>query len=305
MELQRAAETGRPGVPHSAEAFATGSTESADGSAFVVLTSVFDGPLDLLLHIVRRDGIDLAHLEVARIADAYLAWLDRMRALDLSVAGDWLVMAATLVHLKALALLPRPPLMRDEDEVDPAEELAAQLRAHALARAGAEELESRPQVGREISVRPPDASFAGQAPVAAEVDVFGLLDVLFEVLSRAAAPSPHITFDQTERPDPETCCRRVLALLPTVGDTAPLVPLLRELPTKAERVVTFIGVLEMARVGWIEVSQQEHLGPIEVVRLVDDQAIDMTRVLGHTVAASGDPPASPRGGEGPADELLS
>jgi len=277
VELQRAA-----------DALAIGSTESADGSAFVVLTSVFDGPLDLLLHIVRRDGIDLAHLEIARIADAYLLWLDRMRALDLSVAGDWLVMAATLVHLKALALLPRPPLAQDEEEVDPAEELAAQLRAHALARAGAEELESRPQVGREIAVRPRDASFAGQAPVAAEVDVFGLLDVLFDVLSREAAPPPHITFDQRERPDPETCCRRVLGLVPAVGDTAALVPLLRELPTKAVRVVTFIGVLEMARVGWIGVSQQEHLGPIEVVRLVEDSAIDMTRMLGHAGAASED-----------------
>jgi chromatin segregation and condensation protein Rec8/ScpA/Scc1 (kleisin family) len=196
-------------------------------------------------------------------------------------------MAATLVHLKSLALLPRPPgVHEDEEEVDPAEELAAQLRAHALARAGAEELEARPQVGREIAVRPPDASLAGQAPIAAEVDVFGLLDVLFEVLARAAAPSPHLTFDGSHRPDPEACCRRILGLLPAVGDTAPLVPLLRELPWKAERVVTFIGVLEMARVGWIGVSQQEHLGPIELERLVDDAQIDMTRVLGHTIAAS-------------------
>jgi len=201
------------------------------------------------------------------------------------------VMAATLVHLKALALLPRPPLVQDEDEIDPAEELAAQLRAHALARAGAEELESRPRVGREISVRPRDASLAGQAPVAAEVDVFGLLDVLFEVLSRAAAPSPTITFDQTERPDPEVCCRRVLERMPAVGDTAVLVPLLREMPTKAMRVVTFIGVLEMARLGWIGVSQQEHLGPIEVVRLVEDAAIDMTRVLGHAGVVNSDEPS--------------
>jgi segregation and condensation protein A len=277
LELQRTAEV-------------TESTEPADGTAFVVLTSVFDGPLDLLLHIVRRDGIDLAHLEVARIADAYLAWLDRMRALDLSVAGDWLVMAATLVHLKALALLPRPPLAQDEEEIDPAEELAAQLRAHALARAGADELESRPQIGREIAVRPRDASFAGHAPIAAEVDVFGLLDVLFEVLSRAAAPEPHITFEQRERPDPEACCRRVLGLMPSVGDTASLVPLLRELPTKEVRVVTFIGVLEMARQGWIGLTQQEHLGPVEMVRLVEESAIDMTRVLGHAAAPSAEEP---------------
>jgi segregation and condensation protein A len=255
-----------------------------DDASFVVLTSVFDGPLDLLLHLVKRDGIDLERLEVAKVADAYLAWLDRMRALDLSVAGEWLVLAATLVHLKSLSLLPRLPAAKDgEPELDPREAFAQQLREHALAKAGADLLDARPQIGREFTVRARQGEIGGPAPVAAEVDAFGLLDVLFEVLSRKAEPEPSLRFSDghKSRPDPEVCCRRVLALAPNVGDTLPLVPVLGALPTRAERVVTFVGVLEMTRLGWIGVRQEEHLGPIEVERLVADDAIDLTRVLGH------------------------
>jgi segregation and condensation protein A len=263
-----------------------------DDASFVVLTSVFDGPLDLLLHLVKRDGIDLERLEVAKVADAYLAWLDRMRALDLSVAGEWLVLAATLVHLKSLSLLPRLPAAKDgEPEIDPREAFAQQLRDHALARAGADLLDARPQVGREFTVRARQGEVGGPAPVAAEVDAFGLLEVLFQVLSRSAEPEPEIRFSDAHRtrPDPEVCCRRVLALAPNVGDTLPLVPVLGALPTRAERVVTFIGVLEMTRLGWIGVRQEEHLGPIEVVRLVADDGIDLSRVLGHATP----PPAEP------------
>jgi segregation and condensation protein A len=264
------------------------SSGTPDDASFVVLTSVFDGPLDLLLHLVRREGIDLERLEVARVADAYLAWLDRMRSLDLSVAGEWLVIAATLVHLKSLSLLPRLPAPKEgEPEIDPREAFAQQLRDHAEARAGAEALDALPQVGRDVAVRVPEGAIAGPAPVSAEIDAFGLLDVLFEVLSRGERPPPVLELRVDGRPDAEICCRRVLSMAPAVGDTMALVPLLVALPSRAERVVTFVGVLEMTRLGWIGVRQETHLGPIEVVRLANDDAIDLTRVLGH----AGKPPA--------------
>ena len=82
--------------------------EARDAPLFVVQTEVFDGPLDLLLHLVKRDGISLARVSISAIADSYLSYLDRMRALDLAIAADWLVMAATLCHLKALELEAHP-----------------------------------------------------------------------------------------------------------------------------------------------------------------------------------------------------
>src|SRR5690349_10294681 len=121
--------------------------------AFTVHTDVFDGPLDLLLHLVKRDGISLARLEVSRIADAYLAYLDQMRELDLAIAADWLVMAATLVHLKALELLPRPPAILEEDETDPRDALLAQLADYERVKIDARALDARTMVGRDVLVR--------------------------------------------------------------------------------------------------------------------------------------------------------
>ncbi|MEQ1501452.1 MAG: segregation/condensation protein A [Myxococcota bacterium] len=132
----------------------TGEGFAAGRTAFTVHTDVFDGPLDLLLHLVKRDGISLARLEVARIADAYLAYLDRMRELDLAVAADWLVMAATLVHLKALELLPRPPtLLATKEEADPRDALLQQLREYERIKLAASALDARPMVGRDVFVR--------------------------------------------------------------------------------------------------------------------------------------------------------
>ena len=93
---------------------ASGADPTARSDSFTIHTDVFDGPLDLLLYLVKRDGIALARVEVGRIADAYLAWIDKVRSLDLSVAADFLFMAATLVHLKSLHLLPLPAGQRTD-----------------------------------------------------------------------------------------------------------------------------------------------------------------------------------------------
>ena len=118
---------------------------------WVIRTEVFDGPLDLLLYLVRREGIDLRSLPVSRIADAYLSYIDRMRDLHLGVAGEYLVMADTLVWMKSLELLPRRPVIEEDEEgEDPREALARRLQAYAAVREGADVLESRPRVGRDV-----------------------------------------------------------------------------------------------------------------------------------------------------------
>jgi len=130
---------------------------------FTVHTDVFDGPLDLLLHLVQRDGISLARLQISRIANAYLAYLDQMRALDLSIAADWLVMAATLIHLKALELLPRPPSILAEDEPDPRDTLLEQLREYERIKGAAGALDQLQQVGRDVFTRMPERAPEGNA----------------------------------------------------------------------------------------------------------------------------------------------
>lgn len=248
--------------------------------AFTVHTDVFDGPLDLLLHLVKRDGISLARLQISRIADAYLAYVDQMRELDLQIAADWLVMAATLVHLKALELLPRPPAILEEEETDPRDALIEQLQDYARIKAAAAGLDGQPQVGRDVFVRPGEPPPQTDRPWVSPIDAFGLLDILHEVLARAAVPEPVVRMGDGG-PNINLCCRRVLAALGGRGGSFDLVVMLRTLRTRAERVITFIAVLEMARLGWLDVAQAAHLGPVHVAQLVEDHEIDVDRVMGE------------------------
>lgn len=255
--------------------------EQAGGeSPFTVHTDVFEGPLDLLLYLVKRDGIDLRELSVSQIADAYLAYLEGLQHMDLALAADWLVMAATLVHLKSLELLPRPPTKTDEDEPDPRETLKAQLELYERVKVAAAVLDERPRVGREVFVRDGDVLEPGPRPVRTPLDAFGLLDLYFELLQRRDRPDPVVEL-KNSGPDVGMCCRRVLDALGGPGSTCDLTELLVRLEGPPERVVTFVGVLEMTRLRWLEVSQQVHLGPVTVEQLRPLEEMDLELVLGE------------------------
>ncbi len=256
-------------------------------SAWTIHTDVFDGPLDLLLYLVKREGIDLRALAVARIADSYLAYLERMRELNLSVAGDYLVMAASLVHLKSLELMPRLPTALEEEE-DPREALANRLADYQRYKEASEALELRPMVGRDVFTRVPlDPGDAPEGPVEAGIDAFGLLDLYFEILHREPPRLPTFKLG-IDAIDFGATCRRVVAALMSGGFE--LGGWLRDLPTRAERVIAFIAVLEMMRQGWIDVEQTRHLGPVALTTRVDLATVDMTRVTGW-VEKSGAPGA--------------
>lgn len=245
---------------------------------FTIRTAVFDGPLDLLLYLVKRDGIALERVEVGRIADAYLAWLDKLRQLDLSVAADFLVMAATLVHLKSLHLLPRPPSIREEDEPDPRDALIAQLVEYEAVKKMADALDARGQAGADVHLRPARPEQQGPAPLA-RGNAFALLDLYHEVLLRGGPPE--VKFEAEDSgPDFGSCCRRVVRLLGRAGGRVDLGALIAPLPSMALRVVTFVGVLEMTRLSWLDVHQEHHLGPVTVEQRVDEAAIDWSVLVG-------------------------
>ncbi len=250
-----------------------------DDTRWTIHTEVFDGPLDLLLYLVRRDGIDLLKLPVARIADSYLAYLDRLRALNLSIAADYLVMAATLVHLKSLELLPRPPTPVEEDDLDPREELVRRLREHARIAAAADQLAARPLLGEAVHSRAPLEVDDGERPLTTSADAFALLDTYHRMLKRRDAPPGRVQL-VASGPDLGMCVRRLLDALGGVGGRGELGAMLRSLPTRAERVVTFLASLEMARLGWLTLVQTAHLGPVEVTRKVPEDQVDLGQVVG-------------------------
>ncbi len=247
---------------------------------WLVHTEVFDGPLDLLLHLIRRDGIDVMRLSVSRIAEAYLEYLDRMRDLNLSVAGDYLVMAATLVQLKSLELLPRAPTVVDDAIVDPRLELQARLAAYQKLRVASDALDELPRVGREVAVRGPLDAVVAERGIEPGIDAFGLLDLLFDVLKRRDTPPPVVDFADAG-PDIDGCCRRLLATLRAGSGRVDLTGMLSALSSHAERVVTFIAALEMIRMQWLDVHQEGHLGPVALSRRVSDEAMDLTLITGQ------------------------
>lgn len=236
--------------------------EAAAIPTWTVHTEVFEGPLDLLLYLVQRDGIDLKRLQVSRIADAYLEYLDHMRELNLSVAGEYLVMAATLVHLKSLDLLPRLPTPIEEDAPDPREAFAEKLRSYQRYREAADAFDQRRWLGRDQFARSEPDEVEGA--IEPGLDAFGLLDLYRQLLAVSQAPEPEVTFAHEPRLDLGDAAMALLDTLRRDGGRGELTSLLSALPTRALRVVTFISVLEMLRLGWIALEQRHHLAPIEL-----------------------------------------
>lgn len=227
-----------------------------------VRIGVYDGPLELLLFLVRREGVDVRDIPVARICDAYLAFLDEVEELDVDVAGDYLVMAATLCQLKARELLPREAAAAEvEEELDPREALARRLLEYERYRAAAEELGALERLDRDVFARPPDPPAADEQPIDPTVDPFGLLRVFYEVLERHARPAVvHRVVRERFR-----LVDVVRWVLGKVHGEVLLSELFNECGSKARRVFTFLGVLEMARHQMIDLVQTMHLGAVRVL----------------------------------------
>jgi segregation and condensation protein A len=255
---------------------------SRPGHNWTIRTDIFEGPIDLLLHLIDKKGIDISELQLVIIADAYLEYLSKLQELNLEIAADYLVMAAKLCHLKSLELLPRQPDNLAAEE-DPREQLIAQLKEAQQLKELAKQLGALPQLGRDAFARNPMDSHTqdDDRPVVANVNSFGLLELYVGMLTRLEQDEPIFEVGG-EGIDLATCVRTVLNHLGGKGRMAQLDHLLEQLGSRLERVMTFLAVLEMARLQWVSVSQQVHLGPVELVCKVDKD-VDFSRLVGTAV----------------------
>ena len=130
---------------------ANGEEHKALSMFYRVKLDVFEGPLDLLLHLVKKNEVELPDIPIAVITDQYLAYLDLLQQLDLDIAGEYLVMAATLLHLKSRLLLPVEEALEEEDGEDPQAELARQLLEYQRFQEAAQVLISRDLLDRDVS----------------------------------------------------------------------------------------------------------------------------------------------------------
>ena len=253
-----------------------------DARSQSVHTEVFDGPLELLLFLVRREGVDIRDLKIAPITDAYLNHLQLLEILDLDVAGDFILLAATLCFLKSRELLPRtasPDGDADGDELDPQavrEELARRLMEYARYKEASEALADRVWLGRDTFVRPVTPLDESERPVDPRVGPMGLLRIFQQLLDRHAAP-PLVHEVVRER----YSLKEMAGWLLDQVRSGPreLTDLLRGLELRMDRVVGFLATLELVRLQYISLQQDRHLGPVVLRSLVAEQDAPDLRAL--------------------------
>lgn len=230
-----------------------------NGEELKIVLGEFEGPLDLLLYLIRQDQVSIYDIQIARITDEYLRYLKLMHELDIALAGDFLVMAATLIEIKSRMLLPRDPTLGDEeiDEGDPRRELIDRLLEHQKYKAAAQMLWSRATVEQAVFTRAPIETDKQNPEVAA--GVFDLLKVFQEILARHTEE----VLLEIER-DEMTMTEMLTRLRNMVFSAGELN--LREYfehaRSRRELVLAFLSVLELVRTTEIALVQNETFGDI-------------------------------------------
>ncbi len=235
----------------------------------------FEGPLDLLLHLIKKNEINIYDIPIALIARQYLDYIDAMKELNLSVAGEFLVMAATLLQIKSKMLLPVDETGEDdEDGPDPREELVRRLLEYKSFKEAARELDTQERMWRDIYSREPSPVEEIEADdhLLDNVGLFDLVDALQGILSRNPGKKLLEII-----PDNLTVRDRMNAILEALEgqESVGFVSLFEASCHRMVIIVTFLALLELIRLRTVRVFQTEHFGPILVSRafsLVPDPA---------------------------------
>ena len=233
--------------------------------ALRVFLEAFEGPLDLLLYLIRRQNLDILTINVATITHQYIEYVELMKAMEIELAGEYLLMAAMLAEIKSRTLLPRPPKAEGEEEEDPRAELIRRLQEYERLKEAAEALDTLPRVGRDwFSVQ------AGLPPLETrvihpDVELDELLGALSDILKRAELAQAH----QISREVLSTR-ERMLKIMERLsqdgegGRYTPFEALFTLEEGRAGVVVTFMAILELAKEAMIEIVQNAPLSPIHV-----------------------------------------
>jgi segregation and condensation protein A len=237
--------------------------EAGNGSdAYRIRVGDFEGPLDLLLHLVRINEVDVTDIPIVTITEQYNEHLNLMREMNLEVAGEYLVMAATLMHIKSRMLLPPDPDEEEEGETDPRAELAQQLLEYQRFKQAAENLQALDSRRNLIWTRDvADTEFEGEGLLA--VDLFDLLKAFRHLLGRLGEEARlQLKRDNVSVAEKIGWLTDLLDNRSSVG----LLELLEDLPTRLDRIATFLALLEMIRLQLVSAYQRELFGEIRIAR---------------------------------------
>ncbi len=233
--------------------------------ALEVILEAFEGPLDLLLYLIRRQNLDILDIGVAEITNQYMQYVELMDAMQFELAAEYLLMAAMLAEIKSRMLLPRSSEV-EEDEDDPRANLIRRLQEYERFKQAAEEIDALPRVERDTwvaKVEPPDLKRDRPLP---DLEMRELLVALGEVLKRADMYESH----QIQRESLSTRERMsdVLEVL-RASNFVPFVSLFKAEEGRLGVVVTFLAIMELIKESLVEIVQTEAFGPIHVKARVD------------------------------------
>ncbi len=237
--------------------------------AYKIKLDIFEGPLDLLLYLVKREHLNISDIPIAVVTEQYLAYLELMQLLDLNIAGEFLVMAATLMQIKSRMLLPKDEIEKQEqEEVDPREELVQRLLEYQKFKEIASELRHREQEQQDQFRRRAGAAVScdGTSPteeVYFEANIFDLINAFTQVLKEI----PKELFYEVIK-DEFTVEQKIHDILHLLINKEVLIlsQLFSLAKNKLETVATFLAVLELIHLREIVVRQKGLFGDIEIIR---------------------------------------
>jgi segregation and condensation protein A len=228
--------------------------------ALAVFLEAFEGPLDLLLYLIKRQNLDILDIDVSRITEQYMEYVDLMDAMQFELAAEYLLMAAMLAEIKSRMLLPRASEV-DEDEEDPRAQLIRRLQEYERFKKAAEDMEELPRVERDTwvgSANPPELQRSRPDP---QVDLREILLAMSEVIRRADMFASH----HIQREALSTRERMSEVLERLAGrQFVPFVSLFRVSEGRLGVVVTFLALMELIKESLVEIVQTENFGPIHV-----------------------------------------
>jgi len=230
--------------------------------AYNIKLPLFEGPLDLLLHLIRENKIDIYDIPIALITHQYLEYLKMMKELNFDIAGEFLVMAATLIHIKSRMLLPPDEEAPPEEQEDPRRELVQRLIEYQAFKEAALGLREKEEEWVKVFHREPLLDDADGEIYLVDVSLFDLLKAFKRILDVAPSEMISITKETLTVRDKMTLIIEMLQ-----GQEAMrFEELFREEMTRAQLIVTFIALLELIRLGLVRTYQEKEFGNIWVIK---------------------------------------
>lgn len=267
-----------PGVAkaRSAESVPAATRAEEEAPGYRIALPEFEGPLDLLLHLIQKHELDILDIPIGFVTEKYVEFILMMEEMNIDIASEYLVMAATLAHIKSKMLLPTPPEDQDqaeEEEEDPRAELVRRLLEYQKYRLAAEQLGTRSVLGRDVFPRGiTEAETEGPAPLAS-MSLFKLLDAFEAILRRVHRTQDFsIDFERISITDRIGQLSDILRTRPTIAFDE----LFTGDRTRADVIITFLAVLEMTRLRMMRIAQESPFARIFIELSVreDDEAAE-------------------------------